>query len=65
MHEIQYVGRNMSHTLNDTSYPLKWEIMSIATYTFNNYREVSSSWKAFFGWKQSEENAPHRPRLGT
>jgi len=27
-------------------------------YTFNNYREVFSSWEAFFGWKQPEE-APH------
>jgi len=28
------------------------------TYTFNNYREVFSSWEAFFSWKQPEE-APH------
>jgi len=28
---------------------------------FNNYREVFSTWEAFFGWKQSEEDAPHMP----
>jgi len=28
---------------------------------YNNYREVLSSREAFFGWKQSEEDAPHMP----
>ena len=37
---------------------LPWEIMP--TYImFNNYKEVFSTWEAFFGWKQSEEDAPH------
>ena len=28
---------------------------------YNNYREVLSCREAFFGWKQSEEDAPHMP----
>ena len=31
------------------------------TYMFNNYIEVFSTWEAFFGWKQSHEDAPHMP----
>jgi len=28
---------------------------------FNKYREVFSSWEAFLGWKQLEEDSLHMP----
>ena len=51
----------MNHILQNVHLP--WEIMP--TYMFNNYGEVFSTWKASFGWKQSEEDAPHMPALSS
>jgi len=45
----------MNNILQDILITLPWEIMP--TYMFNNHREAFSSREAFYGWKQSEEDA--------